>query len=329
MFHTLLVFCLSSWLLGVFGDEVKSVSVMEGESVTLHTDLTHIQTDDVIEWRFENIRITRIKRSFNINPTYDDDTEIFRDKLKMNNQTGDLTITHITSQHSGLYQLNILGRNKDTVKKFSLTVHDKVKSVSVMEGDPFTLHTDLTHIQTDDVIEWRFKDIRIARIKRSVSINPTYDETEIFRDKLKMNNQTGDLTITHITSQHSGLYQLNILGRNKDTVKRLSLTVHAQELHTSAGGQSDYIIPLSCAVVGSVMIVAAPLMLLMFFICRKHTNTHQQDQTCADSTYNKTQTSEMTELVYTSIKPDDICTKGQFEYFSEVQYNARTNKRLK
>ncbi|KAA0711800.1 hypothetical protein E1301_Tti019115 [Triplophysa tibetana] len=275
MFHTLLVLCFCSCLIGVFGDEVKSLSVMEGESVTLHTDLTHIQTHDVIEWRFKNIRIARIKRSFNINPTYDE-TEIFRDRLKMNNQTGDLTITNITSQHSGLYQLNILGRNKDTVKRFSLTVHDEVKSVSMMEGHSVTLHTDLTHIQTDDVIEWRFKDIRIARIMRSDNINPTYDETETFRDKLKMNNQTGDLTITHITSQHSGLYQLNILRGNTERDKRFSLTVNeaADVNHTEGGTHLVYIIPLSCAV-GCVMIVSG---LLMFFICRKHTNTRQQQQ---------------------------------------------------
>ncbi|XP_073717482.1 uncharacterized protein [Misgurnus anguillicaudatus] len=38
-------------LVGVFGDEVKSVSVMEGDSLTLHTDIK-LQRDDVIEWRF-------------------------------------------------------------------------------------------------------------------------------------------------------------------------------------------------------------------------------------------------------------------------------------
>ncbi|KAA0711809.1 hypothetical protein E1301_Tti022040 [Triplophysa tibetana] len=122
MIHALILmrFCL----LGVFGDieEVK-ISVMEGESVTLHTDLTHIQTDLEIEWRFGSIRIARIKRSVNIDPTYDNETEIFRENLKMNNETGDLNITHITSQHSGLYKLNIFTGNKQKVKSFSLTAY--------------------------------------------------------------------------------------------------------------------------------------------------------------------------------------------------------------
>ncbi|KAA0711810.1 hypothetical protein E1301_Tti022041 [Triplophysa tibetana] len=113
-------------MIGVFGDEVKSVSVMEGHSVTLHTDVTHIQTHDEIQWRFKGIRIARIMRSYDINPTYDE-TEIFRDRVKMNNQTGDLTITHITSQHSGLYKLNILSGNTETDKRFNLTVNDADK----------------------------------------------------------------------------------------------------------------------------------------------------------------------------------------------------------
>ncbi|XP_056615542.1 uncharacterized protein LOC130430449 [Triplophysa dalaica] len=188
-----------------------------------------------------------------------------------------------------------------------------------MEGHSVTLHTDLTHIKTHDVIEWRFKDFRIARIKRSVNINHIYDETiEIFRDRLKMNNQTGDLTITHITSQHSGLYKLYILGRNKDTVKRFHLTVNDADIHpidqhdeeavdvhhTEGKTHLVYIVVISCAV-GTVMIVAS---LLMFFICRKHTNTRQQQQQdyekqiiCSDSTFTKhnTQESEMMTVVYT------------------------------
>ncbi len=33
-------------------DEVKSVSVLEGDSVTLRTDITGIQRDDEILWKF-------------------------------------------------------------------------------------------------------------------------------------------------------------------------------------------------------------------------------------------------------------------------------------
>ncbi|KAI7790833.1 hypothetical protein IRJ41_002439, partial [Triplophysa rosa] len=199
----------------VFGDEVKSVSAMEGENVTLHTDLTHIHTDDVIEWRFgvNGPVIARIKRSVDINPTYDNnETEIFRDRLKMNNQTGDLTITHITSQHSGLYHLYIFRGIKETVKRFSLTVND----------------TDKHH---------------------------QHDEGEY-----SLNDMNSDLQITCVHSKGALLWFI----------------ITAADVHTP-GGETHlvHIIPLSCAAVGFLMIVAS---LLMFFICRKHTNTRQQQQ---------------------------------------------------
>ncbi|KAA0711788.1 hypothetical protein E1301_Tti019103 [Triplophysa tibetana] len=174
---------------------------------------------------------------------------------------------------------------------------DEVKSVSVMEGHSVTLHTDVTHIQRDDTIDWRFgvNGLIIARIKRSVTLNPIYNETiEIFRDRLKMNNQTGDLTIKHITSQHSGLYQLIINIGNKHKTKNFNLTVNAstavsisestqtpssESSGVSGRTHSSYIVVMCCAVVGCVMIVTA---LLIFFICRKHTNTHEEVQSCED-----------------------------------------------
>ncbi|KAI7791543.1 hypothetical protein IRJ41_021854, partial [Triplophysa rosa] len=188
---------------------------------------------------------------------------------------------------------------------------DEVKSVSVMEGHSVTLHTYFTHIQTHDLFDWWFgvNCPVIARIKRSFNINPIYDdnnETEMFRDILKMNNQTGDLTITHITSQHSGLYHLQTLINNKLTKKIFSLSVYAptavsisESTQTSSSsssssssesseGHSHYITPLSCAVVGFLMVLTA---LLVFFICRKHRKRHVQDQACDgdDVTYANTE----------------------------------------
>ncbi|XP_051550718.1 uncharacterized protein LOC127438848 [Myxocyprinus asiaticus] len=98
---------------GVFGvdtDEVKSVSVMEGDSVTLYTDLTEIKRDDHILWRFgsenpNNVIAEIIKRADLIR-TYDYDGR-FKDSLQLNNQTGSLTIRNIRITHSGLYKLAV------------------------------------------------------------------------------------------------------------------------------------------------------------------------------------------------------------------------------
>ncbi|XDV23785.1 hypothetical protein PO909_028199, partial [Leuciscus waleckii] len=130
MFHVFVLFCL--WfcrLIGVFGvDEVKSVSVMEGDSVTLNTDVTEIHEDDDILWTFgaEKSQIAKIKIKKQIFSTYDDVPDgRFRDRLKLDNQTGSLTITDTRTEHAGDYEVKISG-NILTTKTFSVSVYARL-----------------------------------------------------------------------------------------------------------------------------------------------------------------------------------------------------------
>ncbi|XP_016121429.1 natural killer cell receptor 2B4-like, partial [Sinocyclocheilus grahami] len=111
---------------GVFDaktDEVKSVSVLEGESVTLHTDVK-VQRDDQIRWTFgpQNTRIAEIIKRDQINFIFVSNDGRFRDKLLMDNQTGSLTIRNIRSEHTGLYELTVIS-GKTSLKSFSVTVY--------------------------------------------------------------------------------------------------------------------------------------------------------------------------------------------------------------
>nr|XP_055072956.1 SLAM family member 9-like [Misgurnus anguillicaudatus] len=120
-----LCFC---WLVGVFGDEVKSVSVMEGDSVTLHIDLIDLKTVHLILWKFgpQESLIARVNREANTVSIYPDVLDgRFRGRLQVNNQTGDLTITNITTQHIGLYQINISGKQKIS-HRFNVTVYARL-----------------------------------------------------------------------------------------------------------------------------------------------------------------------------------------------------------
>ncbi|XP_067255050.1 SLAM family member 5-like [Chanodichthys erythropterus] len=102
---------------------VESVSVIEGDSVTLNSDLTEMKDDDVILWTFgnEETLIAGINKQFDRFTVYDDDLDgRFRDRLKLDNQTGSLTITNFTTEHAGEYKLPF------KLKIFNITVYARL-----------------------------------------------------------------------------------------------------------------------------------------------------------------------------------------------------------
>ncbi|XP_057181287.1 uncharacterized protein LOC130548490 isoform X4 [Triplophysa rosa] len=130
---------------------------------------------------------------------------------------------------------------------------DEVKSV--MEGDSVTLHTRLTHIQRRDQILWMFgpRDTRIADIHNQKP--NTYDETGRFRDRLKLDGQTGSLTITNITSTDSGLYKLLIISDRETSGNTFNVNVYG--LNGTAGRRSHFcVIPVAAAAVVLVVLIA-------------------------------------------------------------------------
>ncbi len=86
----------------VFGE---SMSVMEGDSVTLTLVLTEIHEDDDIVWKFraEDSLISQISIENPKSSAFNGVDGRFRDRLKLDKQTGSLTITNITTQHAGRY----------------------------------------------------------------------------------------------------------------------------------------------------------------------------------------------------------------------------------
>ncbi|XP_067271480.1 SLAM family member 5-like [Pseudorasbora parva] len=120
------LFCLLL-VKGVFGDDVKFV--IEGDPVTLHNDLTELKKYERILWTFgpDSTRIAQINNEVNKISLYNDVLDgIFRDRLKLDDQTGSLTITNTTTEHTGLYELQIFGRNEVPPKKFSIIVYARL-----------------------------------------------------------------------------------------------------------------------------------------------------------------------------------------------------------
>ncbi|KTF94431.1 hypothetical protein cypCar_00034017 [Cyprinus carpio] len=124
MIHSASFFCLCLLLsTGVFGDEVKSVSALEGDSVTLNTDVK-MQRDDQILWMFgpQESRIAEIHRQ---NIYIDAINTIFEKRLQMDDQTGSLIIRNIRTEHSGLYKLLIINNRGNSNKRFNVSVYER------------------------------------------------------------------------------------------------------------------------------------------------------------------------------------------------------------
>ncbi|XP_058624222.1 uncharacterized protein LOC131535520 [Onychostoma macrolepis] len=209
---------------GVSGDDTDEVSVMEGDSVILHTDVD-TNKKDRMTWYFNKIRIAQINGDQNKICTDVQCPQRFRDKLNLTDRS--LMITNINTTDAGLYKVEITSRN--IAKTFSVKVHgvsaaerDEMKRKSVKEGKSVTL--DAGVIKTNDVITWYFNDTRIAEIK---TINSCTDVQckDRFRDRLQLDRQTGSLTITDTRTTDSGLYKLQINSSRICTIKTFSVAV--------------------------------------------------------------------------------------------------------
>ncbi|XP_039525919.1 uncharacterized protein LOC120478192 [Pimephales promelas] len=216
-------FCLCFWRLDGVRDkqELKFMMeedsfkfMLEGESLTISSDLTEIKDDDVIQWIYGDFRTETLIAEINVTAdriaVYDDVLDgRFRDRLKLNKHTGSLTVINITEE-IGYYSPQINGLRKRTIK---IGAYEPVTLTSATKGESVTLNSGLTEIKDDDVIQWMLDDdkneILIAEINVTADRIAVYDDVldGRFRDRLKLNKHTGSLTITNITTEHAGYYK--------------------------------------------------------------------------------------------------------------------------
>ncbi|XP_059399812.1 uncharacterized protein LOC132131734 [Carassius carassius] len=260
----LLQYLFLMFLDGAFGAETdETVSVMEGDSITLHTNLTEVLNDDTILWLFgpKDSIISQITRKTDLTSFYVTEDERFRGRLQVDQQTGTLTIRKTRIKHTGQYKLSF-SRRQTTIKIFHVAVidvvgeTDGVKSVSVMEGDSVTLQYDVSEVQRDDLIVWRFGDKGLLLAKIDVESNNTSlnDADERFRDRLKL-SESRSLTIKNTRTTDSGLYEVQI--RGSESSQRFLLSVSAiPDSAQSTGFTAGIVLAilLAAAVVAAVVI---------------------------------------------------------------------------
>ncbi|XP_042568221.1 uncharacterized protein LOC109071729 [Cyprinus carpio] len=144
---------------------------------------------------------------------------------------------NINTTDAGVYKLLISTSSMDSEKSFSVTVHevpdverDKMKRKSAKEGESVTLDSDVVK-NPNDLKVWYFNETRIAQISGDlidICTDVQCDKgTERFRDRLKLDHQTGSLTITNINTTDSGLYELQINSSRFSIIKTYSVSVTA------------------------------------------------------------------------------------------------------
>ncbi|XP_043079801.1 muscle M-line assembly protein unc-89-like [Puntigrus tetrazona] len=221
---------MKSFIVNVTGyAEAERVSVVEGDSVTLYSDVETIQQEK-LKWYFNEIQITGITRDSNETCT----SVQCKERLKVNHQTGSLTITNISTTDSGLYKLQI---SSDSLQLFSVSVfyapeQDKLKTKSVKEGESVILYPGVVNT-TNYSMKWIFNDVRIAEINGDLGFNCTdvqcNNGTERYRNRLKLDHQTGSLTIMNTTTTDSGVYQLQINNKRLSIIRSFIIKITVKE----------------------------------------------------------------------------------------------------
>ncbi|XP_058616455.1 uncharacterized protein LOC131530290 isoform X2 [Onychostoma macrolepis] len=254
-----------------------SAFVMDGDSVTLRTD---VKTNhrEYIKWYFNDTRIAQMTGDLSYICTdvqCNEGTERFRDRLKLDHQTGSLTITDTRNIDSGVYKLRITISSNINEKIFIVAVYgvsaverDKMKKKSVKEGESVSFDPGEIKKQ-NNLMAWYFNNSLIAEIIGNQSKICTHDQCEDaderFRDRLKLDHQTGSLTVLNTRTTDSGDYQLQINSSRISIIKIFSVTVTAGPDSTSA----------AAAVVVVVAVLLVAVAAVIYYHQRKSTQARQ------------------------------------------------------
>uniref|UniRef100_A0A8C2E8R2 Ig-like domain-containing protein n=1 Tax=Cyprinus carpio TaxID=7962 RepID=A0A8C2E8R2_CYPCA len=280
MFHTLVLFCLCC-LIGVFGaetNEIQSVPVTEGDSVTLYINFTEIQKDDSMLWKYgaEKSIIAEINRKYEWFSTFDVPDGRFRDRLKLDKQTGSLTITNITTRHTGVYQLEIAGAR---TKTFSVSVYARLP-VPVISSNSSQCSSSSSSQQNCSLV---------CSVVNVGHVTLSWYKGNSLLSSISVSDLSISLSLPlEVEYQDKNTYSCVLNNPISNQTQHLDIT---QLCHTCSGSVS--LIVLISA--GSLLVVAAVGILCIYKKCRK---IDKEDETSAEEinytmpTFIKTNTHE-------------------------------------
>ncbi|KAI2647737.1 CD48 antigen [Labeo rohita] len=115
----------SLWITSVSAaerDEMKIKSVKEGESVTLDPGEIKNPSKPKLSWYFNDVHATEINGDQSKICIDGQCDERFRGRLKLDHQTGSLTITNTKTEHAGFFKVEIISRSFKIIRSFIVTV---------------------------------------------------------------------------------------------------------------------------------------------------------------------------------------------------------------
>ncbi|XP_067252876.1 uncharacterized protein [Chanodichthys erythropterus] len=134
-------------------------------------------------------------------------------------------------------------------------------------GEDVTLNTHLT--EPSDMITWYFNGIIIAQINGYLSYTcpdvQCDNSTERFRDRLKLDDQTGSLTITNSRITDSGEYSVEIINDDISTERLFTLTATGTEREPDAGLDAGTVAIIVVFVIVKVCVMGA----VWYLRCRR------------------------------------------------------------
>uniref|UniRef100_A0A9J7XVD1 Ig-like domain-containing protein n=1 Tax=Cyprinus carpio carpio TaxID=630221 RepID=A0A9J7XVD1_CYPCA len=294
MFHAFVLFCLCWWrLIGVFGSETNETqSVMEGDSVTLNTDVTDIHEDDEIMWNFgaEKSLIAQINRASGIFFTFPD--ERFRDRLKLDNQTGSLTITDITTQHAGDYKLEIIAAQLSS-KTFSVSVYARLPTPNITRDSSQSSSSSSSSSSSQQNCSLLCSVVNVGHVTLS------WYKGNSLLSSISVSDLSISLSLPlEVEYQDNNTYSCVINNPISNQTQHLDISKLCQihsELSVKERGLPLFYILIPAAAAGSLLIVAAVVMCCICKKCRKTVQNHEEDSDsalCKPKTHKKKSKSE-------------------------------------
>ncbi|XP_057181761.1 carcinoembryonic antigen-related cell adhesion molecule 2-like isoform X2 [Triplophysa rosa] len=215
---------------------------MEGESLTLHTEDTEIKRHVEIMWKYgpREMLIAEVDRRVPSFSTYNGDHERFKDRLKLDYQTGDLTIRDIRQDHSGLYKVQVIS-NRVSHKKYNVIVYARLP-VPVISRDSSQCSSsgslsskcvvlcsvmNVTHVS----LSWYKENSLLSsisvsdlNIRLSLPLEVEYQDTNTYRCVINnpITNHTQHLNSTQLCHPSSACLPVPVISRDSSQCSSVS-----------------------------------------------------------------------------------------------------------